>query len=162
MRVRDATVEDGAALAAIYNPYIAQSTSSFEETAVTGDLMSGRVSKTQFEGYDWLVCESESGVLGYAYSGRWMARHAYRFTVEVSVYVAEAAQGRGVGRTLYDALFERLRRKDYHSVIGIITLPNPASVALHERYGMEQVAHYREVGRKFDRWIDVGQWQAKL
>lgn len=162
MRVRDATAQDGEALATIYNAYIRTSTATFEEALVGGSIMASRISNTLSDGYDWLVAEDEGQLIGYAYSSRWMARPAYRFTVEVSVYVAKEAHGKGIGRALYDVLFERLRAKDYHTVIGIITLPNPASVRLHESYGMEQVAHYREVGRKFDQWIDVGQWQGML
>ncbi|MGB3457369.1 MAG: N-acetyltransferase family protein [Litorimonas sp.] len=162
MQVRPATPADGAALAALYNPHILHGTATFEEEAVSAREMADRAARTQAAGYDWLVAEEGGVLLGYAYSGRWMARSAYRHTVEVSVYVADAAQGRGVGRTLYAALFERLRAGDYHSVIGIITLPNPASIRLHEAFGMTQVAHYREVGRKFGRWIDVGQWQGRL
>ena len=162
MRVRDATAQDGEALAGIYNAYIRTSTATFEEDTIDASIMESRIKNTLSDGYDWLVAEDAGQVIGYAYSSRWMARPAYRFTVEVSVYVAKEAHGKGIGRALYDALFERLRAKDYHTVIGIITLPNPASVRLHESYGMEKVAHYREVGRKFDQWIDVGQWQAVL
>ncbi|MEL6686712.1 MAG: N-acetyltransferase family protein [Pseudomonadota bacterium] len=160
--VRDATTDDGAAIAAIYNAYIRTSTATFEEEPVEAAIMASRISSTLSDGYDWLVAEDDGQLIGYAYSSRWMARPAYRFTVEVSVYVAETAHSKGVGRALYDALFERLRAKNYHTVIGIITLPNPASVHLHESYGLTKVAHYREVGRKFDQWIDVGQWQGML
>ena len=162
MLVRDATAEDGAALAEIYNAYIRTSTATFEEVPIDASIMASRISNTGSDGYDWLVAEDDGALIGYAYSSRWMARPAYRFTVEISVYVAEAAQGKGVGRTLYDALFARLRSREYHTVIGIITLPNPVSVRLHESYGLTKVAHYREVGRKFDQWIDVGQWQGML
>ena len=162
MRVRDATAQDGEALATIYNAYIRTSTATFEEDPIDGSIMASRISNTLSDGYDWLVAEDEGQLIGYAYSSRWMARPAYRFTVEVSVYVAKEANGKGIGRALYDVLFERLRAKDYHTVIGIITLPNPASIKLHESYGMQKVAHYHEVGRKFDEWIDVGQWQGML
>ena len=160
--VRDAAEHDAASIAGIYNPVVLSGTASFEIEPVSAETMAQRIRACRSDGYDWLVAESDNAVIGYAYSGRWMARDAYRHTVQVSVYVAKDAHGRGVGRTLYDALFERLRAGDFHSVIGIITLPNPASIRLHEHYGLTQVAHYREVGRKFGQWIDVGQWQGML
>lgn len=162
IHIRDAVCDDAAAIAEIYNHYVLVSAATFEEQPVSDIQMSERIRKGRAEGYDWLIAKEGEEVLGYAYSGRWMARAAYRFTVEVSVYVAEKTQGQGVGRQLYDQLFARIRSGDFHTVIGIITLPNPASVTLHESFGLRKVAHYKEVGRKFDRWIDVGQWQGKL
>ena len=162
IHVRDAVCDDATAIADIYNHYVVTSVATFEEEPVSSAQMAERIQTRQDEGYDWLVAEQDEQVLGYAYSGRWMARSAYRFTVEVSVYVAETAHGQGVGRKLYDQLFARIRSGGFHTVIGIITLPNPASVKLHESFGLRKVAHYQEVGQKFDRWIDVGQWQGKL
>jgi phosphinothricin acetyltransferase len=109
-----------------------------------------------------LVAETEQGVAGYAYATPWRARAAYEASVESTVYVDTGARGRGVGRALYDALFEQVAGLNKHVVIAGISLPNPASVALHERMGMHKVAHFEQVGRKFDRWIDVGYWQRQL
>jgi phosphinothricin acetyltransferase len=106
----------------------------------------------------WLVAEDER-VLGFAYAGRWRGRCAYRFSAEITVYMDERATGRGLGSRLLTELFERLRAAGMHSVLAGIALPNEASVALHEKMGMEKVAHFGQVGFKLGRWIDVGYWQ---
>jgi L-amino acid N-acyltransferase YncA len=93
---------------------------------------------------------------------KWRERFAYRFSVEVTVYLAPTFTGNGVGSQLYDALFSVLKSRSIHSVIGGITLPNLASVALHEKFGLEKVAHFKEVGFKFEQWKDVGYWQGVL
>ncbi len=101
-------------------------------------------------------------VVGWAYATAWKARSAYRFSVETTVYVAASHQGRGIGAALYGALLGDLRGRELHSAVGGIALPNPASVALHEKLGFKKIAHFAEVGRKFDRWVDVGYWQLIL
>jgi L-amino acid N-acyltransferase YncA len=101
-------------------------------------------------------------IVGYAYASKWRARFGYRHSVESSVYLAPDQQRRGLGGMLYRRLLARLREQGCHAVMGGIALPNPGSVALHEKLGFEQVAHFREVGRKFDRWVDVSYWQMTL
>ncbi|WEF34565.1 arsinothricin resistance N-acetyltransferase ArsN1 family B [Pseudoduganella chitinolytica] len=162
MLIRDATALDAAAIAAIYNPYILDSTISFEEEAVTADDMATRMAAVQEDGLPWLVLEREGAVAGYAYATKWRVRHAYRFSVETTVYLAPAHAGRGGGSALYTALLERLRAAGCHLAIGGIAQPNAASVALHERMGYRKVAHFGEVGFKFGRWIDVGYWERRL
>jgi phosphinothricin acetyltransferase len=111
----------------------------------------------------WLVHEDAAGrVTGYAYATKWRVRSAYRFSAETSVYVAPGQGGQGIGSALYTALLAALRQRGVHMAIGGIAQPNPASVALHERLGFVKVAHFSEVGRKFDRWIDVGYWELRL
>ncbi|HEX8606942.1 MAG TPA: GNAT family N-acetyltransferase [Pseudoduganella sp.] len=125
--------------------------------------MRGRIAAVQDGGLPWLVLETAGGVVaGYAYATRWRVRHAYRFSVETTVYLAHDSTGKGYGTALYTALLQRLREAGCHLAIGGIALPNEASVALHERLGYRKVAHFGEVGRKFDRWIDVGYWELKL
>jgi L-amino acid N-acyltransferase YncA len=164
--IRAATAGDGEAIARIYNHYVAHTVVTFEEEAVAGAEMARRVSDVQSAGLPWLVIEedgeSAGRVVGYAYAGLWKTRSAYRFTVEISVYLDPAATGRALGTRLYDALFPLLREKKIHAVIGGIALDNPASVALHEKFGMRKVAHFKETGFKFDRWIDVGYWETLL
>lgn len=164
--IRAATAGDGEAIARIYNHYVAHTVVTFEEEAVAVAEMARRVSDVQSAGLPWLVTEAdgeESGrVLGYACAGLWKTRSAYRFTVEISVYLDPAATGRALGTRLYDVLFPLLREKKIHAVIGGIALDNPASVALHEKFGMRKVAHFKETGFKFDRWIDVGYWELTL
>jgi L-amino acid N-acyltransferase YncA len=101
-------------------------------------------------------------VVGWAYATAWKSRSAYRFSVETTVYVAASHQRRGVGGALYRKLIEDLRARKLHSVVGGIALPNEGSVALHEKLGFRKIAHFAEVGRKLDRWIDVGYWQLIL
>jgi phosphinothricin acetyltransferase len=162
LAIREATEADAPAIAALYNPYVAETTITFEEVAVSAEQMATRVRDVQQAGLPWLVLEEGGALRGYAYATRWKPRSAYRFSVESSVYLATGHTGRGHGRRLYGALFEALRARGVHAVIGGIALPNPASVALHERMGMAPVAQFREVGFKFGRWIDVGYWERLL
>ena len=162
MQIRSAHADDAKAIAAIYNPYILTTTISFEEEAVTDAAMAQRIADVQAGGLPWLVAERDGKVLGYAYATKWRVRHAYRFSVESSVYLAPEAARQGVGSALYTALLQQLAERGVHLVIGGIALPNDASVALHEKMGYEKVAHFREVGFKFGRWLDVGYWQKTL
>ncbi len=161
-RIRDATAVDAGAIAAIYNGYVAGSIATFEVDPVADGAMQARIADVRARGLPWLLAEDGAGALGYAYAGPWRARAAYRHSVEASIYLAPQACGRGIGRMLYARLIDALRGLDVHAVIGGVSLPNPASVALHERLGFAQVAHFREVGFKFGRWIDVGYWQRAL
>jgi phosphinothricin acetyltransferase len=162
MNLRDATPDDAAAIAAIYNHFILNTTISFEEEPVSEATIGQRIADVQDGGLPWLLAEIDGTVAGYAYATKWRVRAAYRFAVESSVYLSGDFAGKGVGSALYTRLLERLRASGIHLVIGGIALPNPASIALHEKMGYEKVAHFSEVGRKFDRWLDVGYWQLKL
>lgn len=162
MHIRSAHADDAKPIAAIYNPYILNTTISFEEEPVTDAAMAQRIAEVQAGGLPWLVAERDGKVLGYAYATKWRVRHAYRFSVESSVYLAPEAARQGVGSALYTALLAQLAERGCHLVIGGIALPNDASVALHEKMGYEKVAHFREVGFKFGRWLDVGYWQRTL
>jgi phosphinothricin acetyltransferase len=162
MRLRDATPDDAAAIAAIYNPYIAGTGVTFETEPVDAAEMARRIAETQALPLPWTVAEVEGRLAGYAYATRWRARHAYRFAVESTIYLAPDAAGRGIGRTLYADLVARLRAQGLHTAIGGIALPNDASIALHERLGFRKVAHFEQVGFKQGRWIDVGYWQLAL
>jgi phosphinothricin acetyltransferase len=160
--IRPATAADAEALAALYNPYIAQTCISFEERPVSAPEMAQRVSDVQDSGLPWLVLEIEGSVRGYAYATRWRVRPAYRSSVESSVYLEHGASGRGWGTALYVALIDALRSNGLHLVIGGIALPNERSIALHEKLGFAKVAHFSEVGCKFGQWRDVGYWQLRL
>ncbi|HEX7025861.1 MAG TPA: arsinothricin resistance N-acetyltransferase ArsN1 family B [Gammaproteobacteria bacterium] len=160
--IRSAEPDDIKAIAAIYNYYITDTVVSFEETPVAVDEMKVRVNKVLLAGFPWLVAVEGGDVIGYAYACQWNTRTAYKYSAEVSVYLSRAHVSKGWGTRLYDKLFEELKSGSVHTVIGGVALPNPASVALHEKFGMEKVAHYKEVGYKFGRWIDVGYWQKKI
>jgi phosphinothricin acetyltransferase len=159
--IRPALISDAPAICAIYNHYITSTTVTFEEALVTTADMEQRIRDISAK-LPWLVFEQDGQVAGYAYATPWRVRSAYRFSVESTVYVAPLQIRRGIGAQLYNALLERLRGADVRVVLGGIALPNPASVALHEHFGFEKAAHLRQVGRKFDQWIDVGYWQLLL
>lgn len=158
--IRDVSAGDAGAICGIYNHYIEQTFITFEETPLSVTDLGQRIAEVEAQGLPWLVAESGNDVAGYAYAGKWKGRCAYRHTVEVTVYLGQAFTGQGIGAQLYGALFDQLRDRSIHVAIGGIALPNAASVALHEKMGMKKVAHFEQVGNKFDQWIDVGYWQA--
>jgi phosphinothricin acetyltransferase len=162
LNVRNAIGDDAEFITSIYNHFVLTTSISFEEAAVSAQEMAQRIADIQAAGLPWLVAEFDGVVAGYAYASKWRVRHAYRFSVECSVYLAPDSAGKGIGTALYRALLARLRAGGYHLAIGGIALPNPASVALHEKLGFEKVAQFKEVGFKFGRWSDVGYWQLKL
>lgn len=159
--VRRVRMDDAGAICGIYNHYIEKTVITFEEQVVSVAQMEMRIAEVT-SAYPWLVLEQGGAVAGYAYASIWKNRSAYRHAAESSIYLAAGAAGQGGGSRLYGALIDALRRQGIHTVIGGVALPNPASVALHEKLGFEKVAHLREVGRKFDRWIDVGYWELLL
>ncbi len=162
MIIRDAQAGDAGALADLYNHYVAHTVTTFEEEPVSGEEMGARVQDVAGWQLPWLVLVEEGQLLGYACAVRWKMRSAYHNSCESTIYLHAGALGKGRGRALYGALLERLRELGAHAVMGGIALPNPASVALHEKLGFVKVAHFAEVGRKFDRWVDVGYWQKLL
>jgi L-amino acid N-acyltransferase YncA len=160
--IRPAVMSDTEAIARIYNYYILNTIVTFEEQAVSALEMAERLKAVEAASFPWLVSERANQVVGYAYAGKWHGRSAYRYSAECTVYVDPAARRQGIGTALYNALFALLRNKPIHAVIGGIALPNEASIALHEKFGLKKVAHFKEVGFKFNRWIDVGFWQVVL
>lgn len=150
---------DAAACAAIYAPHVLEGAVSFEEHAPDAAEVARRMREMRV----WLVSvDGEGEVEGYAYASRHRQREAYRFTVETSVYVAAGRQRRGVGRALYGALFAALAERGFRVALAGITLPNAASVGLHEAAGFELVGVYRGIGFKAGGWRDVGWWQRAL
>lgn len=161
--IRSAAAGDAQAVAGIYNHYIANTLVTFEEVLCTADDMAGRMRDAQAADLPWLVAEDDSGeIVGYAYASKWNGRCSYRHSVEVTVYLSPEATSRGWGSRLYETLFTRLRKRSMHALIAGIALPNPGSVALHEKFGMQQVGRFPEVGFKMDQWVDVGYWQVVL
>jgi L-amino acid N-acyltransferase YncA len=152
---------DAAACAAIYAPSVEGDVISFEERAPDAAEFAARIAAISAT-HPWLVAEEEGEIAGYAYACRHRERSAYRWAVDVSVYVAAGRRGRGHGRSLYEALFERLRRQGFQVACAGITLPNQASVALHERLGFLAVGVNRRIGWKEGGWRDVGWWQLEL
>ncbi len=162
MFIRLATAEDSGPVRAIYAPIVESTAISFELVVPSQQDMASRIADRQ-PTYPWLVADDDDGrVAGYAYAGRFAARPAYDWSVETSVYVAETARGIGVGRGLYAALLAILIVQGYRQAMAGIALPNPASVALHERAGFAPVGVYRNAGWKLGAWHDVGWWQRPL
>jgi len=161
MTIRMATRADGAALAAIYAPAVTDAATSFELIAPDADEMGRRVDATLAYA-PWLVLEHDGAVAGYAYASRHIERAAYQWSVNVSVYVGVAHHGRGVGRRLYATLLPFLRRQGFYVAHAGITLPNDASVRLHEAMGFRAFATYASVGYKLGAWRDVGWWRLEL
>ena len=160
--IRPAVPADAEALVLIYNHYIRNSAATFEEEELTTADMQARMEKVEELELPWLVAEDGGELIGYAYANQWRERSAYRYSVESTVYLAHNVTGGGWGTRLYSALFDELRALEVHAVIGGITLPNPASVALHQKMGMRKVAEFPEVGFKQGQWLDVGYWQINL
>jgi len=152
---------DAAACAAIYAPHVVASAVSFEEVPPDAGQMAARIARVAAT-HPWLVCERGGEIAGFAYGSPHRERAAYRWAADVSVYVGDGHRRAGVGRALYAALFERLRAQRLRVACAGITLPNDASVALHESLGFEPVGVYRGIGFKAARWRDVGWWQLRL
>jgi L-amino acid N-acyltransferase YncA len=160
--IRDADPRrDAAACAAIYAPHVEGSAVSFEEEAPGAAEMGARIERYGAS-RAWLVAKREGRVVGYAYATAFNERPAYRWSASVSVYIAAEARGSGVGRSLYEALFARLRERGFRTACAGITLPNEASVRLHESLGFEQVGLNRGIGWKHGAWHDVGWFQLEL
>jgi phosphinothricin acetyltransferase len=152
---------DGAACAEIYAPFVRDSAVSFEEQMLSGDEMAQRIERTSLT-HPWLVAEADGAVVGFAYGTGHRERAAYRWAADVTVYVSEEHRRRGIGAALYGALLPLLGRQGFHVACAGITLPNEASVALHEKCGFGLVGVYRRIGWKLGAWHDVGWWQIEL
>jgi phosphinothricin acetyltransferase len=161
MPIRIATPQDAAQIAEIYGPSVTDAVISFEETAPDAAEIAQRMT-AGLPTYPWLVVEEGGLILGYAYAGRHQARAAYRWSVDVTVYVRDGHHRRGVARALYDRLFRILKRQGFRCAYAGIALPNPGSVGLHEAMGFEPVGIYRYVGWKHGAWRDVGWWALDL
>ncbi len=154
MRLRFAEPGDGAAMAEIYAPIVAATAISFEEAPPDAAIMSERIARQPAD-KPWLVAERNERLLGYAYASVFRARTAYRFGVEVAVYVAPEARRSGIARTLYDALFAVLAAQGYRRAFAGVTLPNEASNALHRAAGFAEIGTFAAAGWKFGSWHDV-------
>jgi phosphinothricin acetyltransferase len=162
MLIRDAgSARDADACAAIYVPYVRDTAISLEEVAPTPAEMAARIDRTSAT-HPWLVAEEAGEVIGYAYGSQHRERACYRWATDVAVYVDPRRQRRGAGRTLYEALFGLLAEQGYRIACAGITLPNEASVGLHEACGFRPVGIYRRIGFKLGAWWDVGWWQRAL
>lgn len=158
---RFATDQDAAEIQAIYAPFCESSAVSFEVVAPSFEEMARRI-RAVGERFPWLVCEHTGHIAGYVYASRHRERHAYQWAVDVTAYMANGYRGAGIGSSLYRCLFQILELQGYYKAYAGITLPNLASVRLHESVGFIPVGVYRGVGYKLGRWHDVGWWQLAL
>lgn len=159
MNVRSVTLADAAQIAEIYNYYVKTSHATFELETIDSFETENRIRNAFEQNYPFFVCEETEEIVGYAYGRQFRPRRAYLHSIEVSVYVKNGREGKGIGTSLYQKLFQEILHRDFHAVIAGISLPNEASVKLHEKFGFTKAAHFREVGFKFGRWIDVGYWE---
>ncbi|WP_159019546.1 GNAT family N-acetyltransferase [Algibacter sp. L3A6] len=159
--IRKATLADTSALLEIYNYYVIHTTVTFDEAALSLNAFTEKL-ELILKDYPCIVFEDNNEILGFAYGSKFRPKPAYNYTVESTVYVKNGAHGKQIGSKLYTELLEQLKQRNFKSVLGVLTIPNPASVKLHEKFGFTQVAHLKEVGFKFDTWLDVGIFQLKI
>jgi len=159
--IRRAEARDAAQMVAIYRPFVEHTVVSFEVTVPDEAEFADRIAAV-VKTHEWLVAELDGSVVGYAYGGKHRSREAYRFSTEVSAYIAEGHRGRGIARQLYERLFERLAARGYCNALAGIALPNDASIAFHTSLGFARVGVYHGVGFKHDQWHDVAWYERRL
>jgi len=163
--IRPATINDAAAICNIYNYYIDNTFISFEYERVSIETMQSRIENTTAD-YPWLVYEEHGEIVAYVYANRWKAREAYRHILESTVYASHKLSTKGVGTKLYQALFDLIEKNQKHTkvkaLMAVIALPNEASIALHKKVGFVEAGYFKQVGYKFDDWIDVAYYQKDL
>ena len=159
--MRAVKIDDAVAICSIYNHYVRETAITFEEAPVSIKEMEGRI-RTVNASYPWFVFDDGVYVTGYAYINKWKERSAYRFSAEITVYIKEGHEGKGIGTELYTHLIEAARKKNIHALVAGIALPNERSITLHEKFGFTKIAHFNEIGFKQDKWIDVGYWELVL
>lgn len=159
--IRVARLDDAPALAAIYAPYVLDTTITFEEVPPSAEEMAVRLTTT-LKTLPWLVAVIEGEVVGYAYAAPHRARAGYRWSVDTGIYIDSRCIGKGHGRALYEALLPILVQQRYTAAYAGVALPNDASVGLHEAMGFTPIGVYRGVGSKFGKWVDVGWWTRDL
>ena len=163
--IRPATAADASDICDIYNYYIDNTLISFEYDKVSIETMQQRIKATQ-SNYSWLVYEDDGKVIAYAYANLWKAREAYKHVLESTVYATHGLKVKGVGTKLYQALFDAIveypEENRVKALMGVIALPNDASVGLHKKMGFVEAGYFKQVGYKFDQWIDVAYYQKDL
>lgn len=159
--IRKVQIEDAQQLLEIYNYYVEHSIVTFDIEPLSLKTFKEKMIRINKE-YPFIVFEEDHKILGYAYGSRWRPKPAYNKTVESTVYVKHDEHGKQIGTKLYKELLQQLKQQKFHIVLGGLTLPNDASVNLHEKFGFELVAQFNQVGYKFNSWHDVGFWQLKL
>lgn len=157
VKIRIAQPADASEILEIYKPYILGSPITFEESVPSVSDFSSRISNI-LEECPFLVCEINGEIAGYAYASDYRSRAAYRWNKEVSVYVSTKFQRNNIARALYTVLFSILKMQGFANLLAVITLPNNASIALHESFGFKKCAEYQNIGFKNNQWHPVGWW----
>lgn len=160
--IRNVRLSDAHRIVEIYNPYIKNTLITFEEEVVSEQDMAERIKKITDKRFPFVVYEENGRVVGYAYLNNWRSRSAYDITLETSIYIDPTSQSKGLGAALYSTLISKAREMGIHSLIGVISLPNPVSQKLHQKFHFEIVGNFRESGLKFGRLVDVEFWQLIL
>jgi len=156
--IRDFQLDDIEQLVEIYNYYIDNTVITFDRVSFTTDDFKQKI-KSIYNKYPFIIFEEKNEILGFAYGSSWRAKPSYKHTAESTIYLKNGVSGKGIGTKLYTELLQQLKQQKFHTIIGGLTLPNDTSIKLHEKLGFKKVAHFKEVGRKFDQWHDVAFWQ---
>lgn len=159
--IRLASTADAAQICEIYRPIVRGTAISFEQAAPDVQEIAARTTQT-LEQHPWLVCDINRRIAGYAYGSSFRSRYAYQWTVETTVYVHSDYQRRGIARALYTSLVAILRQQGYCNAVGVIALPNDASVRVHEAIGFRKIGVFENMGYKLGKWHDTGWWQLEL
>ncbi|MDR0731153.1 MAG: GNAT family N-acetyltransferase [Treponema sp.] len=159
--LRPACPEDASGIAEIYNYYIKHTAVTFEEEPLSTEMMADRIREVIVR-YPWFVWEEGGELAGYAYAHAWHQRAAYRFAAEDSIYLKPGRERQGIGRRLLERVIGELRQAGLHAVMAAITVPNPASVRLHESLGFKKAGQFDEIGYKLGKRLDVGYWELIL
>lgn len=154
MTIRPATLSDAEAIHDLYAPYVLETCISFETVVPTIEAFKLRM-ESIIRDYPYLVCEADGVIAGYAYASKHRERAAYRFSADVSVYVAPGYHRKGIGKSLYLKLFELLKEQGIYTVFAGVTLPNDNSIGLHKSLGFTEVGTFKHTGYKFGKWLDV-------
>jgi phosphinothricin acetyltransferase len=159
--IRLATHTDTVSLLNIYAPFIKGAGITQETELPTIEVFNERIQTTLLQ-RPWLVAEIDGQIAGYAYADKYRNRQGYQWCTETSVYLHPDFCGKGIATALYNALFDLLQFQGYINAYAIITLPNPASIAFHEKFGFQYLTTFRSVGYKQEQWLDVGWWSFRI
>ena len=160
--IREAKLSDSGRITEIYNHYIENSVITFEEIIISDEEIKSRIEKIQKQNYPYIIYEEDNKLLGYAYVDKWRHRSAFDITLETSIYLDKDYLNKGIGKVLYKELIARTKKLNIHSLIGVISMPNKPSQKLHQELGFQLIGNFKEIGKKFNQFIDVEFWQLRL
>ena len=159
--IRSVRISDAKDIIDIYNYYILNTNVTFEEEELTIKDMEDRI-REKTKSHPWIVYEDDNKVIGYAYLSQWHNKAAYKFSNEASIYLDINSRGKKIGIKLYEELLRLAKEYNIHTIVAGITIPNEASIGIHEKLGFEKIAEFKEIGFKNNQWLDVGYWQKVL